>query len=214
MRYLTTKDRDEAAASAKSAGYSADAIRLAGTLRAALAESARLILIVAAQPGDGVSTVVAGAGAALAMLTREPVLLVDTNLRTPGLHEAFGVDRSPGLVEAVRDGIALEDALRATTVPSLSVLPAGAPLAEGIEGVLQHERYAMVLRLVRERFRYVLLEAPPMLRFADWVVAAQQVDAAVLVVRALARTKADAAEMTRLLQGLGTKVLGAVITRS
>ncbi|HEX4885887.1 MAG TPA: CpsD/CapB family tyrosine-protein kinase [Casimicrobiaceae bacterium] len=209
------RPRDKAAASARTGSMvTPDALRLAGAVRAALAEADRVITVLAGEPGEGVSAIVAQLGAAIATTVRESVLVVDANLRNPALHHAFAVARSPGLADLVLTDATLEAVLRDTSLPHLAILASGEPGAGGAESILQHERFAAVVAAARQRFRYVLLDCPPMLRFADWVPAAQAADAAVLVLRAPRRTKQEAAEMTRLLRGLNTKVLGAVISEA
>ena len=195
------------------AAVSADAVRLCGTLRAAAAESDRVIMMSSAYPREGVSTITAQLGQALAMMSREPVLLLDTNLRHPSLHELLHVTQEPGLTDYLRRAADFDEVLHSTSIVRLSVLPAGTSAASGTAEIVQSERYAELLELARKRFRYVLLDSAPMLRYADGVIIAHHVDAAVIVLSQRERRKSDAAEMTRLLHGLNTKVLGAILSR-
>ena len=84
----------------------------------------------------------------------------------------------------------------------------------GTAEIVQSERYPELLELARRRFRYVILDSAPMLRYADGVVIAHYVDGAVIVLSQSERKKSEVAEMIWLLQGLNTKVLGAVLSRS
>ena len=94
------------------------------------------------------------------------------------------------------------------------VLPAGKEVTTGTAEIVQSERYPELLELARRRFRYVILDSAPMLRYADGVVIAHYVDGAVIVLSQSERKKSEVAEMIWLLQGLNTKVLGAVLSRS
>ncbi len=195
------------------AAVSADAVRLCGTLRATLAESDRVILVSSAYPREGVSTITAQLGQALAMMSREPVLLVDTNLRHPSLHEMLHVAQEPGLTDYLRGTAEFDAVLRSTAILTLWVLPAGNRAEAGTVEMLQSERYSHLLQLARQRFRYVMLDSAPMLRYPDGVVVAHHVDGALIVLSERERKKSDVAEMTRILQGLNTKVLGAILSR-
>lgn len=192
---------------------SADAVRLCGTLRAALAESDRIILMSSAYPREGVSTITAQLGQALAMMSREPVLLLDTNLRHPSLHDLLHVTQEPGLTDYLGGTADFGAVLHSTSIVGLWVLPAGKAAGSGTAELLQSVRYAELLELSRKRFRYVMLDSAPMLRYADGVIVAHHVDGAVIVLSGRERKKSEVAEMTRILQGLNTKVLGAIVSR-
>src|SRR5688500_6904712 len=92
--------------SSNGTALSSDAVRLCATLRATLAEKDKLILVCSACAEEGVSTIAGQLGMALAMMSREPVLLVDANLHHPSLHEAFAVDAKPGLPDYVTQTLA------------------------------------------------------------------------------------------------------------
>ena len=193
---------------------SADAVRLCGTLRAAMAESDRVILMSSAYPAEGVSSISAQLGQAFAMMSREPVLLLDTNVRHPSLHELLHVTREPGLTDYLLGAVEFDAVVHATSVVGLSVVPAGKSTASSAAEVAQSERYASLLDIARKRFRYVILDSAPMLQYADSVILAPHVDGAVIVLSQRERRKSEAAEMTRLLHGLNTKIFGAILSRS
>jgi len=60
----------------------------------------RGLVFTSPRPRDGRSTLAASYAAVTAFVQR-PVLLIDADMRNPSLHEMFGVNRSPGLVEAL-----------------------------------------------------------------------------------------------------------------
>ena len=140
--------------------FSADAVRLCGTLRAAAAESDRVILMSSAYPREGVSTITAQLGQALAMMSHEPVLLLDTNLRHPSLHELLHVSQEPDLTDYLRGAADFDGVLHSTSIVRLCVLPAGKAAASGTAEIVQSERYAELLELARKRFRYVIPTPP------------------------------------------------------
>ena len=193
---------------------SADAVRLCGTIRAAMAEGDRVILMSSAYPAEGVSTISAQLGQAFAMMSREQVLLVDTNVRHPSLHELLHVTQEPGLTDYLRGAADFDAVVHSTSLGGLSLLPAGNSVASAPIDIAQSKRYADLMGNARKRFRYVILDSAPMLRYADSVILAHYVDGAVLVISQRERRLSEAAEMTRLLRGLNTKIFGAILSRS
>ena len=57
----------------------------------------KTLLFTSTSQGDGTSTTAVNFATSLVKDTELKVLLIDANLRTPCLHEAFGVDQTRGL---------------------------------------------------------------------------------------------------------------------
>src|SRR3954464_7521311 len=85
-------------------------LRLAVDLRPKSATT-NAVLVTSPHKGDGKSTVAANY-ALVSALTRERVLLIDADLRSPSVHGMFGLNRSVGVVELIRDGMKLSDAIQ------------------------------------------------------------------------------------------------------
>ena len=115
----------------------------------------RSLVITSAMQGEGKSTVASNLARALA-LAGERVLVVDADLRRPRQHDLFQVAGDVGLSEVLAGEVQPDDALAATGLPNLTLLPrrpdapepVGAagleahagPLEAGVGGLLRHRR--------------------------------------------------------------------------
>ena len=186
------------------------------TLRAnlqftSLDREVRTILVTSAGEGDGKTTVVANLGVALAESGKR-VLLVDADLRRPGVHRLFDLPLTPGL-----SNLLLEEepdlAPVATAVPGLFVLPAGDPPPNPGEFVAS-ARLTRLLGRARANFDYVLIDTPPVSLVADAAVLAPATDGVLLVVSA-GRTKRDLARRAKeQLDNVGAHLLGVVLNNA
>ena len=167
-----------------------------------------ILVVTSSVPGEGKTTVAGVLAVALARLDAD-VLLVDADLRRPGLTRLFAVSSEPGLATVLRDKHSFATALRPGPVPTLTLLPTA---ADPDAGDLLARRFSDVLRNARERFDVVIVDAPPLLGGDDARTLATLCDGALLVVGA--DTVAESAgEAASALDALGIRVLGAVANR-
>jgi len=114
------------------------------------------------------------------------VLIMDADVAKPHISRIFGVDREPGLLDALADdSIDIESLVLPTDVDGLSVLPAG-PYNESATELLASVRMNQVLtRLTaRDPRRIVLLDSPPLLLSSESRALVEIAGQVVLVVRA------------------------------
>ncbi|MGB3905811.1 MAG: Wzz/FepE/Etk N-terminal domain-containing protein, partial [Anaerolineae bacterium] len=101
------------------------------------------ILITSASPKEGKSTTLANLGVVMAQAGKR-VILADTDLRRPTLHEFFNVPREPGLTDLLlEEKPEVEKFLLPTEVEGLSVLPSG-PLPPNPSELLSSPRTTQV----------------------------------------------------------------------
>jgi len=171
----------------------------------------RVVLITSAMPGDGKSVTAGNLAAVLGELERTPVLLVDADLRRPGLERLLGLTSRAGLADLLQGAVPLEDAVRPSVLPGVDLLGAGTPIPHP-GGLLASSRIRDLFAALKERYRYVLVDSPPALPVTDAAALAPQSDGVLLVVR-LDHTPRPAVERTlSLLRGVGGAVLGVFIT--
>jgi len=190
---------------------SEDAVRLAARLRANTTDEQRVITFTGAEVDDGAPTVAAQVAEALALMGQGEVLLVDANLRAPVLHGLFSLNQQPGLTDLLSGGTDIDDAVVATGVPSLSLLPAGNIVVDFMSLLLSDE-CVQALGALAGRFRYVIVAAAPVLKYPEGTLMAAQSQGAVMVLRAGERRTGQAVEIQRILDGVRVSVLGAVLT--
>lgn len=157
----------------------------------------RTLLVVSAFAGEGKTIIASNLAIALAM--REPTCLVDADLRRAGVSRTFGVAAQTGLADLLSGSAGLEDVItQVPDVPNLSIVPAGTPDRNAGE-LMAGGDISQVVTALRERFRFVLFDSPPILPYADGRVLSTLVDGLIVVVRYRATTRAAVARSVELL---------------
>ena len=177
-------------------------------------EGPRVLVLTSPDPGAGKTTVTSNLGMATAEIGRR-VLLIDADLRRPRLHRLFEIPNSFGLTDILRITTPLEEIpvnqlVRQTKIPGLCLVPSG-PTTDGLTCLLYSPRLTEFLERVAKEFDLVLIDAPPMLHFADARVLGRHSDGVILVLRS-GQTKRDAAMLARQrFDEDGTCVLGTIL---
>jgi capsular exopolysaccharide synthesis family protein len=171
----------------------------------------RVIAVTSPQFGEGRTMIAGGLAEALA-LAAEKVVAIDCDVRGPTLHERLGVERGPGLTEALIEPRSVEDLLVETPV-GLRVLTAGGMALDPFLTVPALDRLRDLLDEVRALADYVILDTPPISVAADASTVASMADGVIVVVdRARARREVLAAAHEQLAHARA-HVLGIVVNR-
>lgn len=143
----------------------------------------RLIVISSPASGDGKSVTAINTAGALALKSDGQVLLVDADLRKSAIHLQLGLPESPGLTEVLVGACTLEEALVHTQeFPNLYVLSSGGYPANPVE-LLDSPQWRDLCGRLRDRFRYVVIDSPPMGAVADYELIQAVCDGVILVLR-------------------------------
>lgn len=161
---------------------------------------------------DGKTTVAVNLAAVLALDYEEKVLLIDGDLRAPGVHRYFNIGTSPGLADYLSSSSSrgIKSYVQETFLSSLKILPAGKPSDLASE-LLAKEKMKHVLEEIWTEFpgHQIMIDCPPVLSTPDPLVLARQVDGVLVVVRA-GKTPRDF--LMKTLQSLNSsKVMGIVL---
>jgi capsular exopolysaccharide synthesis family protein len=108
------------------------------------------------------------------------VLVIDADLRRPACHRILGVDNRAGLTEVLTGQPARMQRVHVHGTP-LFFLGSGATPPNPTE-LLGSDRMKKVLEQLREKFEYILIDAPPIMPISDAVVLSTLVDGVVLVI--------------------------------
>jgi capsular exopolysaccharide synthesis family protein len=150
-------------------------------------EGARVIGVTSTQPLEGKTTTACNLAAALA-LGGARVLLVDADMRRPGLHKAMGMQNTVGLSHLLVGQARVRDAVQRTNEPNLFVITAGRTPPNPSELLASDRMKAFITNLTSGPFDWVIIDTPPVLAVTDSVILSQFVAGLVFVV---------GAEMTR-----------------
>jgi capsular exopolysaccharide synthesis family protein len=175
-------------------------------------EAIKTILFTGTAQGDGTSTTAVNFAATLARNCQLRVLLVDANLRTPSLDDVFKIDRAPGLSDLVSNSGKSSSQIRKLGSGDLYVLPCGGNNSAPVN-LFESSRFDQFLKTVRERFDYVILDAPPAPAFSESRVLSAKVDGVVLVLESGKTRRQVALRAKKELEEAGGKLLGVVINK-
>ena len=142
----------------------------------------RSVLLTSASPSEGKSTVAAHLAATHASQHKR-TLLIDGDLRRPSVHRLYQVPNSVGLSNVLLEQISWRDAvIRIDDPQGLDVLPAG-PSTRRASDLIGMGLAELVEEATRE-YDLVVLDAPPLLGFAEPLQMATAVDGVIVVARA------------------------------
>ncbi len=172
------------------------------------------LLVSSAAPMEGKTTVVSNLAITLAGIGKR-VLLIDGDLRKPRLHQIFGQPNTWGLSDVLGDKrsvseLPVAELAKETNIPGLYLLPSG-PSTEEITTLLYSSRMQDLMNRFRKDFDYVVLDAPPVLRFSDARILGHAADAVVLVARANRTAPENIREAAARFRMVGIPVLGTIL---
>jgi protein-tyrosine kinase len=168
------------------------------------------LLVVGAHPGCGKTTTVVNLSLALAQ-AGSSVLLVDTDLRRPKLHNIFSCKNFFGLTTMlIEEDLNMNAARHKTLIPNLDVMPSG-PVPPNPAELLASRKMKKALKEFMQRYDYVILDSPPMLNMADASILSSLADATLLVVAYGETTREEAIKLHQQLQMAKANVIGVVI---
>ena len=143
----------------------------------------RILMVSSAMPGDGKTISSINLAGALALQEDLQVLLIDADFRRASVARSLGLSASPGLSEVLCGAASIEEALvRVEQFPNLYVLTAGESLPNATEA-LTSQRWRDLCDSFRTRFRYTILDSPPLGTVADCELLELAADGLILVVR-------------------------------
>jgi capsular exopolysaccharide synthesis family protein len=174
-------------------------------------ESARSIVITSTGPHEG-KTVVSSSLAITLAQAGQRVVVVDADMRRPRMHEALGRSQEPGLSNVLVGESTLSDATRPTTIQNLSLLAAGHIPPNPAE-LLGSKKYLLLIDELKQRFDWVIIDAPPVMPVTDAAVVANTAGGVVFVVGAEMTPRQNAAAAIEQLRGANARFIGAVLNR-
>jgi protein-tyrosine kinase len=172
----------------------------------------KVIMITSPAQGEGKSVTAANLALTMAREYQRPTCLVDANLRSPKLHEMFGLENGgPGLVDVLAGRATLEQALVLMEPAGVTLLPAGHGVEHPAE-LLGTTLMRRTLDHLRSQFDRIIVDTPAALPMVDMGMLEPLADRIVLVVRAGITSKASIQDA---MSGIETsRLLGVVLNEA
>ncbi len=188
---------------------SIDSLRTSLTLSTELRDM-RILAVTSAANREGKTSVVCQLALSFARATGKQLLLIDGDLRCPDVHSVFGIDLEPGLARVLSGDCPLEAAIVPSGNELVDVLPAG-KLEVNPHTLLGNGAWPSLLAQIPSRYRYVLIDTPPVLSASEALVLAKAADASlVCVMRNVSRLDQLNRILARL-QAAGSQPVGLVL---
>jgi capsular exopolysaccharide synthesis family protein len=185
------------------------------TLRTTISLNANVterLLISSSEPGDGKTTISANLAVSFAQAGRR-TLIIDADLRKPGLTALLGMKGQVGVSDILVEGGDIaglaEKIVRQTDVDCLDVIPAGLRRPNPAE-LLSGSSLAELLAWADSRYDQVLVDCPPVLAVSDAQIVGRLVDGAILVVRPDKNHRRLVLRACENFTSTGTSVIGVV----
>jgi capsular exopolysaccharide synthesis family protein len=140
------------------------------------------LMVTSAMPKEGKSFVAANLAQVLVRQHGRRVLVIDADLRNPGMHRHFGAPPSPGLTEYLQGEVDEFAGLQRGPMENLFFMPAGR-IAGSAPELLSNGRLKLFLQRVEPLFDWVIMDTSPVIPVSDATLVAGSCDGILMVVR-------------------------------
>ena len=172
----------------------------------------QVILVTSALPREGKTTAAVNLAVTLAQLG-DRTLLMDSDLRKPGIRRAMNltIGKELGLSSFLAGVCTLDEAiLPHPTISNLSALTTG-PVPPSPADLLSSHRMQEAIAEARRRFKFVVIDSPPIMAATDAVIISALTDGVLLVVRSGETPKEAFTRSRDLLAAVKSRLLGVVL---
>lgn len=172
----------------------------------------QVILVTSALPREGKTTAAANLAVTLAQLGDKTVL-VDADLRKPGVGRLLnlGTGKYAGLSSYLAGASSLDlVTVPHPAIPNLAAIPTG-PLPPNPADLLSSHRLADAIAELRGKYKFIVIDSPPIMAATDAVILSVQADGVLLVVRSGETPKEAFTRSRDLLVSVKSNLLGVVL---
>jgi polysaccharide biosynthesis transport protein len=167
------------------------------------------LMITSATPAEGKTTTAVHLAIAHAQ-QKHKTLLIDCDLRRPGVHAKFGINPETGLAAVLQNGMQWREKLvRLPELSDLDILPAGFSSRRAAD--LIGRRLPEILEDAGSEYDLIVVDSPPILGFSEPLQMAAAVDGVVMVAKAGETNRKTMGSALSILQRVRANVVGLVL---
>lgn len=179
----------------------------------------RSMTVTSGSPFEGKSTTTANLAVTLAN-TYSKVLVIDTDIRVPDLHEKFHIQNTIGLTDALfaiksKSNFELSKYIHKLVHPNITnelyIITAGRPVPNS-DMIFHSDVFKEFMDVLKANFDMIVCDTAPILLVADAIPVSHQTDATLFCVANKITKKEAAKKAMTLLQRNNVNVIGSVIT--
>jgi protein-tyrosine kinase len=140
------------------------------------------LMVTSALPKEGKSFVAANLAQVMVRQHGRRALVIDADLRNPGMHRHFGATQSPGLANYLLGECDEFAALQRGPMENLFFMPAG-KIAGSAPELLSNGRLKLLLQRVEPLFDWIIVDTSPVIPVSDATLVAKYCEGILMVVR-------------------------------
>lgn len=182
---------------------------LANIRFASVDDPIRSVTVTSSKPNEGKSTVAVNLAQAIAT-SGASVCLVEADMRRRTLAGMLGVHASGGIYSVLSEDLTLDEAVVETSQKNMFFLDSE-PNIPNPADIIASRRFASLVKLLEDRFRYVVFDTPPVGTFVDAAEVGHLSDAAVFVIRENFTKRNEVLEAFEQLRKAEVNVIGTVM---
>jgi capsular exopolysaccharide synthesis family protein len=160
--------------------------------------------------GEGKTTLTSNLGVIIAESDHK-VILVDCDFRRPRLHNEFGLDKNNGASDWLFGDLDLEEIIKPSIVPGLDIITTGRGV-KNPANLVQSKRMKELVKLLKERYDYVLIDVPPFGILSDAAPLMNMADGIILISRFNVTRNVEFGITVENLQNINVPIIGTVMT--
>ncbi|UCH97771.1 MAG: polysaccharide biosynthesis tyrosine autokinase, partial [Candidatus Aminicenantes bacterium] len=139
----------------------------------------RILTITSAIPQEGKTAAVVNLAVSFTEFDKK-VLIIDADLRNPGVHKIFKIKNTKGLSSFLVGRSKLDEVIFKTEVNNLTVIPSG-PVPPNPGGLLYAKAMGELVQASKADFDFIFLDTPPLMGITDAVIIGHHSDGVLLI---------------------------------
>ncbi len=170
------------------------------------AQNSNCVAVTSWSKGEGKSTATVNLAISFAKMGKH-VLLIDTDLRRPNLHNLLKLKNDTGVSDIIGQFGDFQTAVHREAIANMDVLTSGA-IPPNPSELLASPYFAELIKKAKEEYDYVIMDTPPLGVVTDTLLLKDFVGGYVMVVREKVTSHGDIERALQSVKLADTKVLG------
>ncbi|MDD5449780.1 MAG: polysaccharide biosynthesis tyrosine autokinase [Candidatus Omnitrophica bacterium] len=180
-----------------------------GIVFSAPPEILKCILVTSTIPSEGKTLVSTNLAATIA-LDGNNVLLIDSDMRRPTIHNTFKLENTTGLSNYLTGNVSLDLVINKTFIDNLSFISAG-PTPPNPSGLLGSFKMEELIKEVREKYDRIVIDGPPLVGVSDSIILSKLVNGTLMVIRFGTASRDVVARAKQCLQEVSSNIIGVIL---